>query len=277
VATYLLLDGHSLAFRAYFALRETGMATASGQETEAVYGFVSMMTKLLDDFRPDGVVVAFDRPEPTFRDAIAPDYKAGRAETPEPLRVQLGLIRQFCDALGVPGIDAVGYEADDVIGTLATRLSAAGDDVVIVTGDRDAYQLVEDPHVRVLYNRRGVTDYALYDEAGILERTGVRPKDYPLLAALRGDPSDNLPGVPGVGEKTAARLVNDFGGLDAIFANLGGLSPKLAASLATCEVQVRRNFEMTPIVCDVPIAFDAGSLLLERTDRDELGRLFHFL
>jgi len=277
VATYLLLDGHSLAFRAYFALRETGMATASGQETEAVYGFVSMVTKLLDDFRPDGVVAAFDRPEPTFRDAIAPDYKAGRAETPEPLRVQLGLIRQICDALGVPVIDAVGYEADDVIGTLAARLAGGGDDVVIVTGDRDAYQLVADPHVRVLYNRRGVTDYALYDEAGILERTGVRPKDYPLLAALRGDPSDNLPGVPGVGEKTAARLVNDFGDLDAIFANLGGLSPKLAASLAACEAQVRRNLEMTPIVCDVPIEFDPGSLLFERTDRDELGRLFDFL
>ena len=253
------------------------MATASGQETEAVYGFVSMVTKLLDDFSPDGLIVAFDRPEPTFRDAIAPDYKAGRSETPEPLRVQIGLIRQFCDALGVPAVDAVGFEADDVIGTLARQLSSAGNEVVIVTGDRDAYQLVSDPLVRVLYNRRGVTDYALYDEAGILERTGVKPKDYPLLAALRGDPSDNLPGVPGVGEKTAARLVNDFGSLDAIYESLSTLTPKLAASLAACEAQVRRNLQMTPIVCDVPVEVEAGSLALERTDRDELGRLFDFL
>jgi DNA polymerase-1 len=276
VSRHVLLDGHSLAYRAWFALQETGMKTASGQETQAVFGFVSMVTKLLDDLRPDGIAVAFDRPEPTFRDALVPDYKAGRAATPEPLREQIGLIRQFCDALGAPVLEAAGYEADDVIGTLAARLVEAGEDLIIVTGDRDAYQLVADPHVQVLYNRRGVTDYVLYDEAGIFERTGVRPVDYPLLAALRGDPSDNLPGVPGVGDKTAARLVNDYGDIDGIFANVAKLSPKLGASLAAAEEQVRRNFTLTPIVRDAPVELDLEAWRL-RPDREELTRVLHFL
>ncbi|MCU1491185.1 MAG: polymerase, partial [Acidimicrobiaceae bacterium] len=228
----MLLDGHSLAFRAWFALQETGMRTASGQETQAIYGFTSMVTKLLGDFSPDGFGVAFDRSEPTFRDALAPDYKAGRPPTPDPLRQQLSLIREFVAALGAPILEAAGYEADDVLATLAGRLAADGHDVVVVTGDRDAFQVVRDPHVRVLYNRRGVSDYALYDEAGIEERTGVRPHQYAVLAALRGDPSDNLPGVPGVGEKTAAKLLNAYGDLDGIFAHLDEQTPKLRENLA---------------------------------------------
>jgi DNA polymerase-1 len=275
--TYLLLDGHSLAFRAWFALQESGLATASGQQTQAIFGFVSMVTKLLDDTRPAGMAVAFDLRGPTFRDAIAPDYKAGRPPTPDPLLQQIELIGQFVDALGVPRMTLEGYEADDVIGTLATKLAAAGNDVVIVTGDRDTYQLVEDPHIKVLYNRRGVSDYVLYDEAGILERTGVRPVDYPLYAALRGDPSDNLPGVPGVGEKTAARLVNDFGDVDGIFANLAKLTPKLRESVAGAEEQVRRNLLMTPIVRDLPIEPDTEAFGFHHVDREGLEQLLGFL
>jgi len=277
VATYLLLDGHSLAFRAWFALQDAGMRTSSGQETQAVYGFVSMVTKLLEDFRPAGMAVAFDRPEPTFRDEIAEHYKAGRVATPEPLAQQIEIIRGFVEALGVPALDAPGYEADDVIATLATRLAADGHDVIVVTGDRDAFQLVEDPHVRVLYNRRGVTDYVLYDEAGIRERTGVRPADYPLLAALRGDPSDNLAGVPGVGEKTAARLVATYGDVDAIFSHLDACTPKLREALAACEAQVRTNLRLTRAVRDVPLALSPGALDLRPPDREALSRLFAFL
>jgi len=277
MGTYLLLDGHSLAFRAWFALQDAGMRTASGQETQAVYGFVSMVTKLLGDFRPTGMAVAFDRPEPTFRDEIAPDYKAGRPPTPEPLREQVGLIREFVAALGVPVLDAPGYEADDVIATLATRLGALGEDVVIVTGDRDAYQLVEDPHIKVLYNRRGVSDYVLYDEAGIEERTGVPPVKYPLLAALRGDTSDNIPGVPGVGEKTAAKLVSTYGDVDGIFANLDKCTPKLRESLAAYEGRVRTNLTLIPAVRDVPVEVDVPEMTLGRHDRDALGRLFSLL
>ena len=277
MATYVLLDGHSLAYRAWFALQEAGMRTSSGQETQAVYGFVSMVTKLLGDFRPDGMAVAFDRSEPTFRDELAPDYKAGRPPTPEPLRQQLGLIRQFVTALGVPALDAAGFEADDVLATVAGTLAAGGDDVVVVTGDRDAFQLVADPHVRVLYNRRGVSDYVLYDEAGIAERTGVPPAQYPFLAALRGDPSDNLPGVPGVGEKTAAKLVVTYGDVDALYAGLATCTPKLRASLTDCEAQVRRNLQLTPAVRDVPLELDPGALGLGQEDREALGRLFDLL
>jgi DNA polymerase-1 len=174
-------------------------------------------------------------------------------------------------------VDCAEYEADDVLGTLASRLRDRGDDVVIVTGDRDTYQLVEDPHVKVLYNRRGVTDYVLYDEAGIAERTGVTPVNYPLLAAIRGDPSDNLPGVPGVGEKTAAKLINEYGSIDAIFANLEKMTPKLRQSMTDAEAQVRQNFLMTPIRRDAPVTLDEDDLGFVGLDRTELERLFEFL
>src|SRR4051794_16937276 len=203
----MLLDGNSLTYRAFFAL-PTDMATASGQVTNAVFGFTSMLINLLRDHRPDGVMVAFDRPEPTFRHEANPAYKAQREAAPDILRQQMGLVREVLNALGITQVELAGWEADDILATVATQAAARGDHVMIVTGDRDAYQLVQDPLIQVLYNRRGVSDYALYDEAGIAARTGVTPAQYPIYAALRGDPSDNLPGVPGVGEKTAAKLVN---------------------------------------------------------------------
>jgi DNA polymerase-1 len=238
VAKLLLLDGNSLTYRAFFAL-PTDMATASGQVTNAVFGFTSMLINLLKDHRPDAIAVAFDRPEPTFRHEQVPTYKAQREAAPDILRQQMGLVRQVLQVLDITVLEQAGVEADDILATLATQARDRGDDVMIVTGDRDTYQLVEDPHVTVLYNRRGVSDYAHYDEAGIKERTGVTPAQYPEYAALRGDPSDNLPGVPGVGEKTAAKLINDHGGLDGIFANLDSLTPKLRQNLAAAEEQAR--------------------------------------
>src|SRR5438067_13043944 len=226
----LLLDGNSLTYRAFFAL-PPDMATASGQVTNAVFGFTSMLINLLRDNRPDGVVAAFDRPEPTFRHEVVTDYKANRTAAPDILRQQMGLVHQVVETLRIPIIEAPGYEADDIIATLATEARDQGAEVLIVTGDRDAYQLVEDPLVKVLYNRRGVSDYALYDEAGIEERTGVPPKLYTQYAALRGDTSDNLPGVPGVGEKTAAKLITNYGGVDGIYEHVDEQTPKLRASL----------------------------------------------
>ena len=272
----MLLDGNSLAYRAFFAL-PTDLATASGQVTNAVFGFTSMLINLLKDHGPDGLAVAFDRPEPTFRHEMAEDYKAGRAETPDILRQQMGLVRQVLQTLTVPMLDLAGYEADDILATLATRARDAGIEVLVVTGDRDVYQLVEDPLVRVIYNRRGVSDYANYDEAGIKERTGVTPALYPQYAALRGDPSDNLPGVPGVGEKTAAKLLNDYGDLDGVFANLDKCTPKLRQNLAEAEDQVRRNALMTPLVRDVPIDAVIEDLRMGDWDRDAARKLFNFL
>src|SRR5690606_17153633 len=154
-------------------------------------------------------------------------------------------------------------EADDIIATLATQGRDRGDDVIIVTGDRDSYQLVEDPCIRVLYNRRGVSDYALYDEAGIEERTGVPPRLYPQYAALRGDPSDNLPGVPGVGEKTAAKLINTYGGIDGIYDHLDEQTPKLRENLAANEAQVRQNAEVMVLRRDVPLDLTVEDLRFE--------------
>src|SRR2546428_4280207 len=251
MALLMLLDGNSLAYRAFFAL-PTDLATASGQVTNAVFGFTSMLINLLKDHHPDHIAVAFDRPEPTFGHEMIDDYKAGRAEAPDILRQQMGLVRQVVETLHIPVLELAGYEADDIVATLATRARDRGDDVIIVTGDRDTYQLVEDPHIKVLYNRRGVSDYALYDEAGIEERTGVTPAKYPQYAALRGDPSDNLPGVPGVGEKTAAKLINTYGDLDGVFANVDANTPKLRENLRAHEDRVRQNAQATPLVRDVP-------------------------
>src|SRR5207253_5373835 len=276
MARILLLDGNSIAYRAFFAL-PTDMATASGQVTNAVFGFTSMLINLLKDHKPDGIGIAFDRPERTFRHDLVPDYKAGRAEAPDILRQQMGLVRQVVETLRIPIVDAPGYEADDVIATLATQAKERGDEVIIVTGDRDTYQLVEDPLVKVLYNRRGVSDYALYDEAGIEERTGVTPAKYPEYAALRGDPSDNLPGVPGVGEKTAAKLINEYGDLDGVFANLDKLTPKLRENLKAHEAQVRSNALATPLVRDVELDVDVAELRMGAWDTEEVRKLFGFL
>ena len=273
----LLLDGHSLTYRAFFAL-PSDMATMSGQVTNAVFGFTSMLINLYKDHQPDGLVVTFDRPEPTFRHEMVKDYKAGRQETPDILRQQMGLVRQVLEALHIPILEKVGFEADDILATLATQGRDEGIDVIVVTGDRDAYQLVEDPHIRVLYNRRGVSDYALYDEAGIKERTGVVPHDYANYAALRGDPSDNLPGVPGVGEKTAARLINDYGDLDGIYANLDKCTPKLRENLAANEAQARSNAAAIPLVRDVPLESSITEFTTRAPwDADEVKKLFAFL
>ena len=269
----LLLDGMSLAFRAYFALPDT-LATSAGVVTNAVHGFTSMVVYLIREQRPSALAVAFDAPGATFRDEILEDYKAGRAETPWLLPPQFDMIRDVMTALAVPVVEAPGFEADDVIATLATEAAGRGWHVVVVTGDRDSFQLVHDPDVRVLYNKRGVSDYTLYDEAGIEERSGVPPSQYVLLAALRGDPSDNLPGVPGVGEKTAARLLTTYGDLDGIYDHLTELTPKLRENLAEHESLVRSNARIIPLVRDVPLELDEDELELGGWDRGVAAATF---
>jgi DNA polymerase-1 len=276
--TVLLIDGNSLTYRAFFAL-PADLATASGQVTNAVFGFTSMLVNLLRDHKPDAMAVALDRPEPTFRHERVATYKANREAAPDILRQQMGLVRQVVESLRIPIIEVPGFEADDIIATLATQGRDAGDDVIVVTGDRDSYQLVEDPHVKVLYNKRGVSDYAMYDEAGIAERTGVPPTLYPQYAALRGDPSDNLPGVPGVGEKTAAKLITTYGGIDGIFENLDAQTPKLRENLAAHEANVRSNVGMMVLVRDVPLDVGIDDLRFDpsQIDVEEVRKLFEFL
>jgi DNA polymerase I len=272
----LLIDGNSLTYRAFFAL-PTDLATASGQVTNAVFGFTSMLINLMRDHGHRRMAVAFDRPEPTFRHERFEDYKANRSAAPDILRQQMGLVREVVETLGITVLDLAGFEADDIIATLATQARHAGLDVIVVTGDRDVYQLVEDPHVKVLYNRRGVSDYVLYDEEGIEGRTGVPPRLYLQYAALRGDPSDNLPGVPGVGEKTAAKLITAYGGIDGIFEHLDEQSPKLRANLAEHEASIRQNAELMQLIVDVPVGVTVDDLDRKDPDVDEVRRLFDFL
>ena len=269
----VLLDGMCLAFRAFFAL-STDIATSAGLATNALHGFAGMLHVLVRDQRPRGVAVAFDLPGGTFRDAMVEDYKGGRAETPVELEHQFGLIRELCEALAIPVIGVPTFEADDVLATLATRARDEATPVVVVTGDRDTFQLVEDPYVRVLYNRRGVSDYALYDEAGIVERCGVEPARYRLLAALRGDASDNLPGVPGVGEKTAAKLLATYRDFDDLYAHLGDLTPKLRENLAAFEERARTNATVMELVRDVPLDLDPADLTLGGWVKSEVTAFF---
>jgi DNA polymerase-1 len=274
VPKLLLLDGHSLAFRAFYAL-PADLATPEGTITNAVFGFTSMLTKVLADEQPDYLAVAFDAPGRTFRDDMDANYKAGRKATPDVFRSQMPLIREVLDALEIPVLELEGVEADDVIATLATRAAAQGVDVVVVTGDRDAFQLVEDPHLKVLYNKRGVSDYALYDEAGIIERTGgVTPAQYPDYAALRGDNSDNLPGVPGIGEKTAAKLITTYGDVESIIEHADELPPKQRQNLTEMADRVRLNRAMSVLLRDVDCGAELDDLRQGAFDPERVRVLF---
>ncbi len=276
MSKFLLIDGNSLTYRAFFALPDD-MTTSSGQVTNALHGFTMMLATLLRDHQPDGLAVAFDRPEKTFRHERLSSYKANREKQPDILYEQLALVREIVESLGMCVVDAKGFEADDVLATLATLIKDSEEEAIIVTGDRDSYQLVEDPHVRVLYNKRGVSDYALYDEEGIKERTGVSPKDYVDYAALRGDTSDNLPGVPGVGEKTAAKLINSYGGLEEVLQAAADQTPKLRQNLEESGALARLNSEMMELVRDVPLHLTLDELRLKSPNVERASELFSSL
>ena len=264
----MVLDGNSLAYRAFFAL-PTDMTTASGQVTNSVYGFCSMLLTLMKDHKPDGVIVVFDRKEKTFRHEAAPEYKAQREAQPDILYQQMDIIKEMLEVMGIAAIDAAGFEGDDLIATIAEKAEQAGEDLLIVTGDRDTYQLVRDPHIRVLYNKRGVSDYALYDEAGILERTGVTPAQYSQYAALRGDPSDNLDGVPGVGEKTAAKLMTKYQDIVSVFDAAEEQTPKLKQGLLESRERVLRNAQLMVLRRDAPVNID----ITKTVPRPRMGEL----
>ena len=268
----LLLDGHSLAFRAFFALPET-LVTSSGQVTNAVYGFTAMLIKLLAEERPQGVVVCFDKGVPQFRVDRYPEYKAGRAETPDLFRQQLPLIREVLEALRIPMLDLEGYEADDLLATLTRRCRGEGCEVVLVTGDRDILQLVGEG-VSVIMTRRGISDVIRYDAATVVERYGVTPEKWTDFVALKGETSDNLPGVPGVGDKTAAQLINKYGDIEQVIAHADELTPKLRDAIKERAEQVRVNKELGHLLDDVRLDLDPAKLQLEPWDGEAVRSLF---
>jgi DNA polymerase-1 len=275
----LLLDGHSLAYRAFFALPIENFSTTTGQPTNAVYGFTAMLINVLRDEKPTHVAVAFDRGEPTFRHEQWVEYKANRRETPEDFRSQLSLIFEVLDALGVRRLSAPGYEADDLIATLATRAAGEGMDVLIVTGDRDVLQLVSD-QVTVLMTRRGITEMTRFTPQTVTEKYGLSPGQYPDFAALRGDPSDNLPGIPGVGEKTATKWIAEFGSLQALVDRVDEVKGKAGDALREHLGNVLRNRQLTELVIDLPaqtVGAAPHDLLPLPWDREKIHQLFDTL
>ncbi|MGQ0482521.1 MAG: DNA polymerase I [Pseudonocardia sp.] len=269
----LLLDGHSLAYRAFYALPAENFKTQTGQTTNAVYGFTSMLINLLRDEQPTHLAVAFDVSRRTFRSEAYAEYKANRTTTPDDFRGQVELIREVLTALCVPSIAVDNYEADDVIATLATQAEAQGYQVAICTGDRDAFQLVG-KQVTVLYPKRGVSDLARIDPAEVNTRYGLTPAQYPDFAALRGDPSDNLPSIPGVGEKTAAKWVREFGSLDALTDRVDQVKGKAGDALRANLANVLLNRQLTELIRQVPLDVAPDDLEVRQWDRDAVHRLF---
>ncbi|MEU1504074.1 MULTISPECIES: DNA polymerase I [unclassified Kitasatospora] len=272
----MLLDGHSMAYRAFYALPVENFNTSTGQPTNAVYGFASMLANTVRDERPTHLAVAFDLSRQTFRSVEFPDYKANRAKTPDEFRSQIGLIGELLDAMRVPRMTVEGFEADDIIATLATAAEAAGFDVDIVTGDRDSLQLVTD-HITVLYPTKGVSELTRYTPEKVAEKYGVTPRQYPDLAALRGDPSDNLPGIPGVGEKTAAKWVNQFGSFDELVSRADEVKGKIGEKLRDHLDSVKRNRVLTELVRDVELPLAVADLERAAFDREAVAGLMESL
>ena len=275
----LLLDGHSLAYRAFFALPIENFSTTTGQPTNAVYGFTAMLINVLRDEKPTHVAVAFDRGEKTFRHEMWVEYKANRKETPDDFRSQLSLIFEVLDALGIRRLSAPGYEADDLIATLATQAAGQDMDVLVVTGDRDVLQLVSD-RVTVLMTRRGITEMTRFTPQTVTEKYGLSPAQYPDFAALRGDPSDNLPGIPGVGEKTATKWIAEFGSLQALVDRVDEVKGKAGDALREHLGNVLRNRQLTELLTDLPaetVGAVPGDLLPTAWDRENPSSLSPFV
>ena len=267
-----LLDGHSLSYRAFFALPLT-LATSTGQVTNAVYGFTSMLIKLLGEEQPDLIAVAFDIGAPTVRLEKYAEYKAGRPEAPDEFRQQLGLIVEVLETLAIPVIGVEGHEADDAIATLALEASSRGVDTVIVTADRDFFQLVR-PGITVMFNVKGISDIRLYDVDAVTERFGLPPERYLDYVALKGDPSDNIPGVPGVGEKTASRLVQEFGCVEDLLGRTDELKGKLKSSIEAAVDQLTLNKELARLKTDVELSVGPEDCVMGDWDMEAVRRLF---
>ncbi len=265
-----------MAFRAFYALPPENFSTDTGQHTNAVYGFTAMLINLIKDQKPTHVAVAFDLDTPTFRSEEYTEYKAGRSRTPEEFHGQVDLIIKVMEAMRIPTISMDGYEADDILATLATKAAAEDWDVQVVSGDRDAFQLVND-RVTVLYPKQGVTNIPQMDAKAIEEKYFVPPHQYSDLAALVGESADNLPGVPGVGPKTAAKWIRLYGGLEGILENLDPIGGKVGDALRAHADDVRRNRRLNRLLTDLDLPVDLDAMVSQHPDRSAVEDLFDSL
>jgi len=265
-----------MAYRAFFALPAENFTTAQGQHTNAIYGFATMLLSLLTSEKPTHVAVAFDVSRKTFRSEIFPEYKANRAKTPDEFRSQMSYLHELVTAFGITTFEVEGFEADDIIATISKQAEREGAEVFICTGDRDSFQLVNEK-TTVLYPKRGVSDLTRMTPDAVQEKYGMSPEQYPDFAALRGDPSDNLPSVPGVGEKTAAKWIVEFGSLHELIANIDTLGGKVGQSLRDSVNDVIRNRELTQLVANVPLDLSIDSLAWSGVDESKTNPLFEKL
>mgnify|MGYP006272762183 FL=1 len=271
----LLLDGHSLAYRAFYALPVENFRTSSGQHTNAVYGFASMLINLIRDEKPTHIATAFDVSRKTFRSEKFPEYKANRASTPDEFRSQISYINELLDALRIPHFELEGFEADDVIATFVDKFKKDCE-IIICTGDRDSFQLV-DTGVTVLYPKKGVTELARMTPEAVQEKYGLTPAQYPDFAALRGDPSDNLPSIPGVGEKTATKWIQEFGSLKALVAKVDTVPGKAGDALRNSLSSVLTNRELTQLRHDLPLQPKLDDIEWRGVDSQHITKLFDIL
>jgi DNA polymerase-1 len=271
----LLIDGHSLAYRAFYALPLENFTTSTGQHSNAIYGFASMLLNLIRDEKPTHIAAAFDVSRKTFRSEAFPEYKANRAKTPDEFRSQLSYITELVEAFNIKSFEREGYEADDVLATIVAKGDGEAE-FLICTGDRDSFQLVSE-NVTVLYPRKGVTDLARMTPSAVLEKYGLTPKQYPDFAALRGDPSDNLPSIPGVGEKTAAKWINEFGSLKGLIEKVDDVTGKAGEALRESLAAVIKNRELTQLRSDVPIQVTLDDLKWAGIDVSKANSLFEKL
>ena len=262
-----------MAYRAFFALPVESFTTANGLHTNAIYGFTTMLISLLKEEKPTHVAVAFDVSRKTFRTDIYPDYKANRAKTPDEFRSQISYLHEVIESFGISQFELEGYEADDIIATLSSAARKDGMEIVICTGDRDSFQLVSD-EITVLYPKKGVSELARMTPAAVFEKYGMTPTQYPDFAALRGDPSDNLPSIPGVGEKTAAKWITEYGSLKELLAHVDQVGGKVGDALRGAIDNVIRNRELTQLVHDAPITFDFEQLAWNGLDQRAIESLF---
>ncbi|CAN7408388.1 DNA polymerase I [Mycolicibacterium frederiksbergense] len=269
----MLLDGNSLAFRAFYALPAENFKTQGGLTTNAVYGFTAMLINLLRDEQPSHIAAAFDVSRQTFRKEKYPEYKEGRSATPDEFRGQIDITKEVLGALGITVLAEQGFEADDIIATLATQAEAGGYRVLVVTGDRDSLQLVSSD-VTVLYPVKGVSELTRFTPDAVQAKYGLTPEQYPDFAALRGDPSDNLPGIPGVGEKTATKWIVEHGSLQALVDNVDTVKGKVGDALRANLSSVVLNRELTELVKNVPLPQTPDTLRMLPWDRDHIHRLF---
>src|SRR6266496_1624451 len=273
--TLVLIDGHAIIHRAFHAVPED-LATSKGEAVNATFGFTSILIKALTEIKPDYMAVAFDRPKPTFRHEQFVEYKAHRPTLPDIMRPQFGRIREIVEAFGIPIYEKDGFEADDVLGTLSVQATQEGVDTIIFTGDMDTLQLVND-YVVVKVAKRGITEITEYDEEGVKNRYGFEPEKLPDFKGLVGDKSDNIPGVPGIGEKTASKLIADYESLENILAHVDELTPKEQKLLHEKGEQARQSKMLATIELDVQVQLELEACLLKYMNRENVLAIFREL